>query len=245
MLHVVQLGELAAIVGRDVLLKLLQRLPPQVAAIDQEQHALRARELDQAIDERHRRERLAAARRHLDQRPRSILRQRSFQILDRFDLRRPQARSSSAAAGCRKRARNDSRLARPLRQRLRSMKRKRAAAARLGIESVGEERLDAGALVEERQRRMPRGRSRGQAHAVLLGLRLDAGQRRPLRPSPRSRQSRVDRRTADNRRSPSSAETRARPRRAPRRDSSLARSARSSRIAVEAHRYFVGPVVRG
>jgi hypothetical protein len=40
------------------------------------------------------------------------------------------------------------------------MERKRAAAARFEIKPVGEERLDAGALVEERQRRMLCGRRR-------------------------------------------------------------------------------------
>ncbi len=51
-LDVVQLGELAAVVGRDELLELLERLPAEVGAVDQEQDALGAGELDQAVDRR-------------------------------------------------------------------------------------------------------------------------------------------------------------------------------------------------
>ena len=49
-LDVVKLGELAAVVGRDELLELLERLAPEVAAVHQEQHALRAGELDEPVD---------------------------------------------------------------------------------------------------------------------------------------------------------------------------------------------------
>ncbi|CAG0935296.1 hypothetical protein TFLX_04128 [Thermoflexales bacterium] len=66
----------------------------------------------------------------------------------------------------------------------------------------------------------------------------------PLRPSPQSPQSRADRRTTDNRRSLSSAETRARQFHAPRPGSSHCAIAPSSRIGPAAHRYFGGPVVR-
>ena len=45
------LGELEVVVGRGVLLELLERLVAEVAAVDQEQHAPRAGEFDQAVDE--------------------------------------------------------------------------------------------------------------------------------------------------------------------------------------------------
>ena len=72
-LHVVQLGELAAVVGGDVLVELVERLLAQVVAVHQEQHALRPGELDQAVDEGDRGEGLAAAGRHLDQRAGPVL----------------------------------------------------------------------------------------------------------------------------------------------------------------------------
>ena len=49
-LDVVKLGELAAVVGRDELLELLQGLAAEVAAVDEEEDAARAGELDQAVD---------------------------------------------------------------------------------------------------------------------------------------------------------------------------------------------------
>ncbi len=91
-LDVVQLGELAAVVGRRVLLELLQRLAPEVGAVDQEQHALHAAELDHAVDGGDRRPRLAAAGRHLDQRSRPVVGQRLLQVADRPRLHVPQVR---------------------------------------------------------------------------------------------------------------------------------------------------------
>ena len=69
MLDVVELGELAAVVGRDELLELLERLPAEVGAVDQEQDPPRVGELDQPVDRRDGREGLARAGRHLDQGP--------------------------------------------------------------------------------------------------------------------------------------------------------------------------------
>ena len=63
----VLLGELVVVVGRDVLLEFLQRLLAEVAAVDQEQHAPRAGELDEPVDEVDGGEGLAAAGGHLDQ----------------------------------------------------------------------------------------------------------------------------------------------------------------------------------
>ena len=54
MLDVVKLGELAAVVGRDELLELRRRdqgLVAEVAAVDEEEDAARAGELDEAVNE--------------------------------------------------------------------------------------------------------------------------------------------------------------------------------------------------
>ena len=179
-LDVVQLGKLAPVVRRDVLLELVERLPAQVRAIHQKQHALRAPEFDQPVDGRDRRERLAAAGRHLDERAWAILRERPFKIGHGLDLRAPQP-------GCDQRrhvlqaSAQRHRLRGPLGQRLWPVKRKHAAAARVRVEHVRKKGLDAGAFVEERQRRMPRSGNGRQAHAVLVCLRLDAGERHAFR----------------------------------------------------------------
>ena len=91
MLDDVLLAELEVVVGRDVLLELLEGLPAEVAAIDQEQDPPRAGELDQPVDEVDGGEGLAAAGRHLDQGAGLVLAQRVFEVGDRLDLRRPQA----------------------------------------------------------------------------------------------------------------------------------------------------------
>src|SRR5207247_10751433 len=85
-LHIVQFGKLAAIVGRHVLLKLIERLSGKIGAVDQEEYALRAAELNQTIDAAHRGIGLAAARCHLDQGAWPVLRKGVFQVSDCFDL---------------------------------------------------------------------------------------------------------------------------------------------------------------
>ena len=77
--------------GRDVLLELLERLVAEVAAIDEKEHAARAGELDEPVDEVDGGEGLAAAGGHLDQGARTILSQRLFEIVDGGDLRGPEA----------------------------------------------------------------------------------------------------------------------------------------------------------
>ena len=57
----------AASIGRLVLLELVERLARQVRAIYQEKHALRTRELDQAVNAANRCIGFAAAHRHLDE----------------------------------------------------------------------------------------------------------------------------------------------------------------------------------
>ena len=88
-MDVVQLRKLAAIVGRDILLKFFEGLPAQVAAIYQEEHPPRTAELDQPVDAAHCGEGLARAGGHLDQRAWPVLGQGGLQMGDRLDLRVP------------------------------------------------------------------------------------------------------------------------------------------------------------
>ena len=57
------------------------------------------------------------------------------------------------------------------------MEREDAAAARVGIEAVGEEGLRAGAFVAERERRFPCRQAERNAGDIFGGLLLDAGER--------------------------------------------------------------------
>src|SRR5437764_3070026 len=66
-LDVVKLGELAAVVGRDELLEFFQGLVAEVAAVDEEEDAARASELDEAVNEVDGGVGLAAAGGHLDE----------------------------------------------------------------------------------------------------------------------------------------------------------------------------------
>ena len=85
-LHVVQLGELAAVVGRRVGHELLVRLLAEVARIDQEQDALGAAELEQAVDRGDGGEGLAGAGGHVHQGAGLVQRQRFLQPGDGADL---------------------------------------------------------------------------------------------------------------------------------------------------------------
>ncbi len=84
-------GELEVVVGRDVLLEFLERLVAEVAAVDEEEDATRAAELDEPVDEVDGGEGLAAAGGHLDQGARTVLGQRLFEIRNGGDLRGPEA----------------------------------------------------------------------------------------------------------------------------------------------------------
>jgi len=72
MLHIVQFTEFTAVIGSDVLLEFIARLPAQVAAIDQEQDPPGPREFDQAIDKTYCGVGFTAACCHLDQRPGAV-----------------------------------------------------------------------------------------------------------------------------------------------------------------------------
>ena len=70
-------------------------------------------------------------------------------------------------------------LADPRRQCFGPVESEHAPAARFGVEAVGKVRLDAGGLVEEGQRLVPRLGQIRQAEAVLLGLMLHSAEGRP------------------------------------------------------------------
>jgi len=167
------LTELVVVVRRFVLVEFLPGLAAEVAAIDEEQHAPGAGELDQAVDEADGREGLAAARGHLDQRTRLVGGERFFQVADRLDLGGPQPGLDQSGHGFE--AGEESRrwrgsmilprrrtaaIAQPVGQQIGRMKSEDRPGARFGVEAVGEVGLDAGGFVQERQRSAP-GRQRG------------------------------------------------------------------------------------
>jgi len=89
-LDVVKLGELAAVVGRDELLELFQGLVAEVAAVDEEEDAARAGELDEAVNEVDGGVGLAAAGGHLNEGAAFVGGEGFFEVADGFDLRGPQ-----------------------------------------------------------------------------------------------------------------------------------------------------------
>src|SRR5205085_885307 len=89
-LDVLKLGELAAVVGRDELLEFLQGLVAEVAAVDQEENAARAGELDEAVNEVDGGVGLATAGGHLDEGAAFVGSERFLEISDGFNLRGPE-----------------------------------------------------------------------------------------------------------------------------------------------------------
>ena len=85
-LHVVELGELAARAGHLEALELLEGLLAEVGPVDEEQDALGLGVTDQPLADVRRGEGLARPRRHLDQRPRMVVLERAFQVADRLEL---------------------------------------------------------------------------------------------------------------------------------------------------------------
>ncbi|KYC51213.1 MAG: hypothetical protein AMQ22_01349 [Candidatus Methanofastidiosum methylothiophilum] len=179
MLDVVEVGEPAAVVGRDVLLELAPGLAAEIVAVHEEQDAPGAGMLDEPIAERDRGESLAAARGHLNQRARPGLRERRFEIGDGFDLaaaqagghqRRQPGQAAAQGVGLRE----------PLAQNLGPVEREDAARARVGVALVPEERLGAGALVGEPEPVLVKRQGVGNAALVLAGLVRHAGQGRAL-----------------------------------------------------------------
>src|SRR5207244_2583497 len=89
-LDVVKLGELAAVVGRDELLEFFQGLVAEVAAVDEEEDAACAGELDEAVNEVDGGVGLAAAGGHLDEGAAFVGGDGALEVADGFDLRGPE-----------------------------------------------------------------------------------------------------------------------------------------------------------
>src|SRR2546422_10950116 len=87
MLDVVKFGELAAVIGRDELLEFFQGLVAEVAAVDEEEDAARAGELDEAVNEVDGGVGLTAAGGHLDQSATFVDGEGIFEIAGGFNLR--------------------------------------------------------------------------------------------------------------------------------------------------------------
>lgn len=90
-LRVVELGEFAAIIGGNELLKFVKGLAAERAAIDQEENAARASEFNEAVNEVTGCKRFAAACGHLDQGARAIFGEGFFEVEDGAGLCRPEA----------------------------------------------------------------------------------------------------------------------------------------------------------
>ena len=150
-LHVVQLGELAAVVGRRVGHEFLMRLLAEVAGVDEKQDAPGAAELEQAVDGGDRGEGLAGAGGHVDEGARLVLRQRLLQPGDGADLAVAQV-----ALGQRRHLLEPTaqsvRVRSPVGQRLRTEEMEQLAGARRGIGAIGEIDDLPGAFVEKTQR---------------------------------------------------------------------------------------------
>src|SRR5436189_4581477 len=86
----VKLGELASVVGRDELLEFFQGLVAEVAAVDEEEDATRAGELDEAVNEVDGGVGLTAAGGHLDEGAAFVGSERFLKVADGFDLRGPE-----------------------------------------------------------------------------------------------------------------------------------------------------------
>src|SRR6516225_8288581 len=152
MLDVVKLGELAAVVGRDELLEFFQRLVAEIAAVHQEEDAARTSELDEAVNEIDGGVGLAAAGGHLDKGAALVGSEGFFQVTNCFDLSGPQVRGRHLIRS-QKTSETSVELVlgfQPFEQRFRLMERENIAALRVGIQPVGELRLNTGAFVCER-----------------------------------------------------------------------------------------------
>jgi hypothetical protein len=150
-LDIVEVGELAAVVGSGELLEFINCLTTEVAAIDEEENAPRSSVLDKAVGLGDRREGLAGTGGHLDEGARAVGGERSLKAADSVDLalaergrvqRRELAKPGSEGG----------RLLDELQQVLRRVEANDRARAGIGVALVAEVGLDASALVREGQR---------------------------------------------------------------------------------------------
>jgi hypothetical protein len=181
-LDVVELGELAAVVGGREPLELLQRLAAEVRAVDEEEDAARVRVLDEAVADVRGRERLARAGRHLDQGARVAGGEGLLQVGDGAELGGPEAglgerREGAEAVPERGRGRVLRDVREPARERLGPVEREDLSARRVRVERVGEARLGACGLVDEGERPLECRRDLfGDALDVLCRLPGDAAE---------------------------------------------------------------------
>src|SRR6266542_5896443 len=179
MLNVVKLSELPAVVGRNELLKFFQRLVAEIPAIDQKENAPRASQFNQPINKIGSGVCFAAASRHLHKRAPFVFGKRLFQLVDRFDLRRPKI-SRRHPIRCRKIAKaliELSGLLHPLDECLWSMKSEKISTCGDRIESVGQTCFGAGRFVREWQRIVPLRMIFENSFSVFAGLFFDANKR--------------------------------------------------------------------
>jgi len=183
-LHVVKLGEDAAVVGCAEGLELLESLSPKIAAIDQEEDAAGTGELDEAVEGVACGVSLAGAGGHLDKGAAAAVAQRVFESLDCSDLRGAQAeadeRRHGGQAGLGGAAGGGEFAPQPLGERLWPMEAEDIAAGGVGLKEVGEASLNAGGLIKERKWAAWGREGCRDALAVLLGLDLNPDEGGPL-----------------------------------------------------------------
>ena len=153
-LHVVELGELAGVVGRRVGHEFLMRLLAEVARVHQEEHALGAAELQQPVDGRDGGKRFARAGGHVDEGAGLVERQRGFKARDGVDLAAAQVGGGQRRHGLGQAAAQGAGLRLPFGQLGRLEEVEELARAGRGVGVVGEADDLAGGFEQEAQRRV-------------------------------------------------------------------------------------------
>ena len=174
-LHVVQLGEFSAVVGRGVSHELLVRLPAKVARVHQKQNAFGLAELEQTINRGDGGEGLARAGRHVNEGARLVQRQRGFEPGHGADLATAQVAFGQRGHVVLEAAAQRIGLGQPLCQGFGLEEMKDFAGAWCGVAAIGEADELASAFKQKRQRGLvlaPFERGAG----VALGLRFVRGE---------------------------------------------------------------------
>jgi hypothetical protein len=190
MLHVVELVELATRAGDVEAVELLERLLAQVAAVDQEQDALRSALGDQPLGDVGRSERLARTGCHLDESPRAVVLERGLEVGDRLVLGIAQPRGLllgrqrlDVVHTCTQRSVAVVTVVLDhVVERFGPMEPEHPACGGFRIEATGEPRLVARRLISEREVPVDQVRLQllGDARLILDRLPLDASQCRAL-----------------------------------------------------------------
>ena len=156
----------------------LQRLPAQVAPVDQEADPVRPGVLQQPVRLAGGGVGLAGPGGHLDERPAPVTSQGLFEVHDGLELGGPQAgavqRRHRPYAGAERGRSVPLAHLQPPGEGFGSVEPVHLAGPGYGVEEVGEPGLGAGRLVGERERPDRRGELVGEAGDVLAGLGLDA-----------------------------------------------------------------------